>query len=109
MKWINTPIGKWFLALFFLNILDVIITVPAYEANPVTLYLWGQIGIFLSAWLKIGLVFLLGGLCQLTRRVATQTEWAFSRKLLRTILVLLVSFYTFVVAWNIVNFGSINF
>lgn len=108
MKRISTSIGKWFLALFWLNIFDIIITTPAYEANPVTIYLWGRIGIFLAAWLKIGLVLLLGGLCQIIRIVATPTEWAFSRKLLRGTLVLLVAFYIFVVVWNTILFGLVN-
>lgn len=95
--------------LLWLNIFDVLITTPTYEANPVTLYLWGKIGIFLSAWLKIGLVLLLGGLCQITRMVATPTDWILSRKLLRGILIVLVSFYIFLAVWNTIIFGLANF
>jgi hypothetical protein len=109
LKWIDPSIGKWFLALFLLNIFDIFITTPAYEANPVTLYLWGRIGIFLSAWLKIGVVLLLGGVCQITRMVATPTDWVLSRKLLRGVLIALVAFYAFVAVWNGIIFGLVNF
>ncbi len=88
------------MALLFLNFLDILVTVPVYEANPLTLYLWETIGISFSALIKIGLVLLFGGLCQLTRMVATPTEWIFSKKLLEGILILLVAFYIFVVIWN---------
>lgn len=109
LKWIDTSIGMWFLALLSLNIFDILITTPAWEANPVTLYLWGKIGIFLSASLKIGLVLLLGGLCQLARMVATPTEWALSRKVLKGILVVLVAFYAFVGVWNTIILGLATF
>jgi hypothetical protein len=49
LRWIQSSIGKWFLTSLWLNILDILVTTPAYEANPFTLYLWGRIGIFLSA------------------------------------------------------------
>ena len=109
MKWIDISIGKWLLMLFCLNVFDILITTPAYEANPVTLYIWGRIGIFFSAWLKIGLVLLLGGLCQITRIVATPTDWVLSRNLLRGILIVLVAFYIFLAAWNTIIFGLANF
>lgn len=108
MKWFGISIGALFLALLMLNFLDILITTPAYEANPVTIYLWGRIGFFLSALLKIGLVLSLGGLCQITRMVTTPPEWIFSRKLLRGILIVLVAFYTFVVVWNTTIFLFIN-
>lgn len=108
LKRIQSSIGKWLLILLCLNILDVLVTTPAYEANPFTLYLWGRIGIFLSAWLKIGLVLLFGALCQITRMVATPGEWIISQKFLVGILTILTAFYTFVVAWNTVLFFSIN-
>ncbi len=109
MKLVNISIKSWFWALLWLNLLDIVITSPAYEANPVTLYLWGRIGIFFSAWLKIGLVMFFGGLCLTIRLVTTPAEWAFSEKLLKGILILLVSFYIFVVIWNIILFGLISF
>lgn len=108
LKRIKSSIEIWFFALLLLNIVDVLITTPAYEANPVTLFLWGRIGVFLSASLKIGVVLLFGGLYQLTKIVATPTEWAFSKKLFGGILVVLVAFYTFVVAWNAIIFGLVN-
>jgi hypothetical protein len=100
LRWIQSSIGKWFLTLLWLNILDILVTTPAYEANPFTLYLWGRIGIFLSAWVKIGLVLFLGALIGCAKKVATPAEWAFSRKLLRGILFVLIAFYVFVVLWN---------
>jgi hypothetical protein len=106
---IATSIGTWFLVLFSLNVLDILITIPAYEVNPVTLHLWGSIGIYLSAWFKLGLILLLAGLCYLTKLVATPTEWAFSRKLFNGILIILVAFYTFVVIWNTLIFSVVNF
>ncbi len=109
MKWLDASIGRWLLALFWLNIFDILISNPTYEANPVTLYLWGRMGIFLSAWLKIGLVLLLGGVCQITRLVATPTDWALSRKLLRGMLIVLVAFYTFLALWNTIIFGLVSF
>ena len=100
LRWVQSSVGKWFLTLLSLNILDILVTTPAYEANPFTLYLWGKIGIFLSAWVKIGLVLLLGVLIVCTKKIATPVEWALSRKLLRGILLMLVAFYVFVVVWN---------
>lgn len=82
--------------------MDILVTNPAYESNPFTLYLWGNMGIFLSAGIKIGQVLFFGVLCALTKKVAKPTEWSFARKLLQGILVFLVAFYTFVVAWNII-------
>lgn len=108
MRWFHSPIRNLFLILFWLNILDVLVTIPAYEANPFTLYLWGKMGIFLSAWLKIGLVLLLAGLCQLTKMTATLPEWAYSKKIFNGILVVLVAFYIFVVVWNTILFISVN-
>jgi len=92
----------WFLFLLYLNIFDILVTNPAYEANPLTLYLWGEIGIFLSGIFKIGLVLLFGGLYVSAKRLAKQTEWPFARELFRKMLVLLVAFYIFVVTWNLV-------
>lgn len=108
LKWIDSSVGLLFLALLVLNFFDILITTPAYETNPVTIYLWGRMGFFLSALLKIGLVLFLGGLCQVTRIVATPPEWVFSRKLLRGILVVLVAFYTFVVLWNTIIFVFVS-
>jgi len=92
--------------LLWLNILDILVTNPAHESNPFTLYMWGKVGIFLSAWVKIGLVLLFGVLCALIKKVAKPTEWAFADRLLRGILVALVAFYIFVVAWNMVLYVS---
>lgn len=100
LRWIQSSVGKWFLTLLSLNILDILVTTPAYEVNPFTLYLWGKIGIFLSALFKIGLVLFLGVLIVCIKKMATPIEWVFSRKLLRGILLMMVAFYVFVVMWN---------
>jgi hypothetical protein len=91
----------WFLSLLSLNILDILVTNPAYEANPFTLLMWNTLGFFLSAWIKIGQVLLFGVLCLLAKKVAKPAEWSFVRKLLEGILIVLVAFYLFVVAWNL--------
>lgn len=104
LKWVQLRLGKWLLILLCLNILDILITAPAYEANPFTLYLWGRIGIFLSAWLKIGLVLLFGVLCQVAKMAATPAEWIISQRFLTGISTILVAFYVFVVVWNTILF-----
>ena len=101
LEWKSSSLTRWFLFLLWLNILDISVTNPAYESNPFTLYMWGKIGVFLSAWIKVGLVLFFGVLCALTKKVAKPAEWDFASRLLRGILVALVAFYTFVVAWNI--------
>jgi len=90
------------MTLFLLNILDIATTSPFYEANPVTLYLWGQLGLFLSAWIKIGLILLFGILCVVTKKVATPHEWKFASKAFKAMLIVLVAYYAFVVAVNFV-------
>ena len=52
--------------------------------------------------MKIGSVFLFGILCAITKKVANQTDWNLAAGLMRRILIVLVAFYTFVVAWNII-------
>jgi hypothetical protein len=101
-----SSLTSWFLFLLSLNVLDVLITNPAYESNPFTLYIWGQIGIFLSAWIKIGLVLFFGILCASVKKLAKPVEWVFARKVLLGILIVLVAFYTFVVTWNVILFVS---
>jgi len=91
----------WFATLFLLNVLDIATTMPLYEANPVTLYLWGQIGIFLSAWVKLGLVLLFGALCVVAKKVVAPHEWRFTRQVFKTMLIFLVAYYAFVVAVNL--------
>lgn len=93
---------SWFLSLLLLNILDILVTNPAHEANPLTLYFWGEIGMFLSATIKIGLVLFFGVLYTSAKKFAKPTEWPFTRKIFQGILVALVAFYIFVVAWNVV-------
>ena len=95
-----TSLKRWFVILFWLNLMDILVTNPTYEANPFTLYLWGKIGFFLSAWLKIGLVLIFGALCICVKRIAKPNEWEFSSKLLGGVLIVLVIFYLFVVTWN---------
>ncbi|UCG37517.1 MAG: hypothetical protein JSV64_04405 [Candidatus Bathyarchaeota archaeon] len=101
MEWKLSSLANWFLFLFCLNILDILVTNPAYEANPFTLYMWGNVGIFLSAWIKIGQVLSFGVLCALVKKVAKPTEWRFARRMLLGALVVLVAFYLFVVVWNV--------
>jgi hypothetical protein len=100
LQWPLSSLRRWFIILLWLNLLDILVTNPAYEANPFTLYLWGKIGFFLSAWVKIGLVLIFGALCICVKRIAKPMEWEFSSKLLGGILVVLVIFYLFVVTWN---------
>lgn len=91
----------WFFALLLLNLVDIATTIPVYESNPVTLYLWGQIGIFLSAWVKMGLVGILGVLCLAANNVATPEEWESARKIFLGMMIILVAYYGFVVAVNL--------
>jgi len=63
--------------------------------------MWAQMGIFLSAWIKIGQVLFLGALCACAKKIAKPTEWIFTQKALRGILIVLTAFYAFVVAWNL--------
>lgn len=91
----------WFLALLLFNVLDIATTLPVYESNPVTLYLWGRIGIFFSAWVKIGLVLLFGMLSLAAKKVATPQEWGFAKKVFHGVLIILVVYYAFVVAINL--------
>lgn len=102
MNWLRlSSIKVWFITLFLLNILDIATTTPLYEANPATLYLWGQIGIFLSAWVKIGVVLLFGILCVVAKKVATPHEWRFTRQVFKALLIILIAYYTFVVTVNL--------
>ena len=98
----------WFLSLLSLNVLDILLTNPAYESNPFTLLMWSTLGFFLSAWIKIGQVLLFGALCLLAKKVAKPAEWSFMKKLLGGILVVLVAFYLFVVAWNMLLHFSLR-
>lgn len=100
MKSSPSSLASSFLLLLWLNILDILLTNPACEANPFTLYVWGKVGVLLSAWIKIGLVLLFGVLIVLTKKSATPSEWAFSSMLFQAILILLGAFYSFVVIWN---------
>ncbi len=95
-----------FLAVLGLNVMDILLTNPVYESNPFTLYLWGKIGILLSAWIKIGQVLFLGALILLTRKLATPPEWHHIKKLLLGILLVLTTFYVIVVGWNTILFVS---
>ncbi len=108
MEWKLSSLAPWFLFLLLLNVLDILVTNPTYESNPFTLYIWGQIGIFLSAWIKIGLVLFFGVLCLSAKKAAKPNEWSFARKLLLETLIVLVAFYIFVVAWNTVLFVSLS-
>ncbi|MFB0523285.1 MAG: hypothetical protein ACETV1_05955 [Candidatus Bathyarchaeia archaeon] len=87
----------WFLLLLSLNVFDILTTVPAYEANPVTLYAWKRVGFFLAAWFKIGLVLFFGLLFIVAQKVASPKEWSFAEKVFRGLLKILVAFYVFIV------------
>lgn len=102
MNWLRSSIKVWFTTLFLLNVLDIATTTPLYESNPVTLFLWGQIGIFLAAWFKIGLVGLFGMLCVVAKKVTSPHEWEFTSQVFRAILILLVVYYAFVVTMNVI-------
>jgi len=103
MNWLQlSSIKVWFATLLLLNILDIATTTPLYEANPVTLYLWGQIGIFLSAWVKVGLVLFFGALCVVAKKVAAPHEWKFTRQVFKAMLIVLVAYYAFVVTVNLI-------
>ena len=101
MRWTWSSLTPWFLVLLSLNFLDILTTNPSYESNPFTLLIWAQMGILLSAWIKIGQVLLLGALCACAKKIAKPTEWVFTQKALLGILVVLTAFYTFVVTWNL--------
>ena len=100
MAWKHS-LGPWFTSLLLLNVMDILATNPRFESNPFTLYLWGQLGIFFSAWLKIGLVLLFGVLCVLAKRATEPTEWVFASRIFLGLLIILVAFYSFVVSWNV--------
>jgi hypothetical protein len=104
LEWKPDSILPWFVTLLSLNILDILFTIPSTEANPFTIYLWAKLGILPSASVKLGLVLLFGTLCIMTRKVASPSEWNFAGKLLRGILVALVTFYAFIVTWNLTLF-----
>lgn len=95
-------LGNWFVLLLILVVLDIFTTTPAFEGNPFTLYLWAQIGIFLSAWIKIVQVLFFGVLCYSAKRVSKPNEWFLAKKVLHGILLILVAFYIFVVSWNVI-------
>jgi len=99
---ISRSSSSWFLFLLYLNVFDILVTNPAYEANPLTLYLWGEIGIFLSATIKIGLVLFFGVLYVSAKKIAKPTEWPFTKQIFRGMLLVLLVFYIFVVAWNLI-------
>jgi hypothetical protein len=96
-----SSLEPWFLLLLSLNVFDILTTVPAYEANPVTLYIWGRLGFFLAAWLKIGLVLFFGLLCIFTQKVARPDEWGFAKKVFLGLLRVLTAFYVIVVIINV--------
>jgi hypothetical protein len=102
LKLKSDPLVPWFFSLLSLNVMDILFTNPSREANPVTLLSWARIGIFTSACMKIGSVLLFGILCAITKKVTSQTDRSFAAGLMRKILIVLVAFYTFVVAWNII-------
>lgn len=92
----------WFLLLLLLNVSDILTTVPAYEVNPVTLYIWEQLGFFSAAWFKIGLVLFFGLLFIAAQKVTSPNEWSFTEKVFLGLLKILVAFYAFVVLMNVV-------
>ncbi len=108
MNWFRSSVKVWFTALFLLNILDIATTMPLYESNPFTLFLWDRIGIFLAAWFKMGLVLLFGILCAVARKFANPGEWEFTSRVFRATLSILVAYYVFIVTINlIINVSSL--
>lgn len=101
-----SSLQPWFFAVLWLNVMDIMLTKPAYESNPFTLYLWGRIGILLSAWIKVGQVLFFGALILLTKKLATPSEWNYVKKLLLGVLLVLTAFYIIVVGWNTILFVS---
>ncbi|MCW3980245.1 MAG: hypothetical protein NWF11_02090 [Candidatus Bathyarchaeota archaeon] len=106
MKLKVSSLQPWFFAVLWLNVMDIMLTKPAYESNPFTLYLWGRIGILLSAWIKVGQVLFFGALILLTKKLATPSEWDCVKKLLLGVLLVLTAFYMIVVGWNTILFVS---
>ena len=98
---------SWFLLLLSLNIFDILTTIPAYEANPLTLYLWQQLGISQAASLKISLVLLFGLLFALAQKLAKPNEQDFTRKVFLGLLKFLVAFYILVVLINTVILSQV--
>jgi len=101
MEWKSASLVPWFLVLLSLNILDISFTNPSSEANPFTRFSWTEIGILPSAFIKVGLVLFLGILCIIAKKLADPTDWNLAGRLLRGMLIVLVAFYSFIVAWNI--------
>ncbi|MCW4001880.1 MAG: hypothetical protein NWE97_01640 [Candidatus Bathyarchaeota archaeon] len=102
MKWLSlSSLEVWFTTLFQSNILDIATTSPLSEVNPVTLHLLGQIGIFLSAWIKIGLVLVFGALCVIAKKAVGSHEGQIVRKVFTTIPSFLVTHCVFVVTVNL--------
>lgn len=102
MNWLRSSIKVWFVTLFLLNVLDIATTTPMYESNPVTLFFWGQVGIFLAACFKIGLVLLFGMLCVVAKKATNPHEWEFTSQVFRALLILPVAYYAFVVTANLI-------
>ena len=102
-----SSLQMWFILLLWLNLMDILLTNPAYEANPFTLYIWGKIGILLSAWIKVGQVLFLGALILLAKKIAKPIEWDFLKKLLLGLLIILSAFYIFVVGWNTILYAIV--
>ena len=96
-----SSLGFWFMLLLSLNVFDILTAVPAYEANPVTLYIWSRLGFCLAAWFKIGLVLLFGLLCIVAQKMTKTNEWSFTKKVLMGLLRVLVVFYVFVIITNL--------
>jgi hypothetical protein len=101
VKWKLTSLTSLFPCLLFLIFLDILTTNPSFESNPFTLYVWAQVGVFLSIWVKVGQVLFLGVLFVSVKKVAKPAEWPFAQKILQATLLVLVSFYVFVVTWNL--------
>jgi hypothetical protein len=94
----------WLIFLLLLNIIDILVTNPVYEVNPITRYIWREVGYFPAAGIKVGQVVLLGILVASAKKFATPSEWLYVRRLFRGMVILLVTFYIFVVAWNSILF-----
>ena len=104
MKKKTSSLKGWLVFLLVLNIVDILVTNPVYEANPVTRYIWSTVGYFPAAGIKVGQVVLLGILVAFAKKFATPSEWLLVRRLFRGMVILLVTFYIFVVTWNSILF-----
>ena len=100
-RWKLPSINVWLTTLLLLNALDMLMTVPLYEANPVTLIFWERFGIGFAAGIKIFLVLFLGILWAVAKKVSTPHEMKLANQFFRFIFVFLIAYYVFIIAANL--------